>query len=65
MLIGQHIALTDQTHVQTPNYVGIICTKTNVRDIALEAIENARFVCEDYYGLFDAPKVRLVCDPDT
>lgn len=64
MLIGQHIALTEQTHVKHPNYVGIICTKTNVRDIALEAIENARFVCEDYYGLFEAPKVQLVCKKD-
>lgn len=63
MLIGQHIALTDQRTQSDPNYVGIICTKTNVRDLAQEAIENARFVCEDHYGLFDAPKVRLVCDP--
>ena len=64
MLIGQHIALTDQRTSSDPNYVGIICTKTNVRDLAQEAIENARFVCEDHYGLFDAPKVRLVCPPD-
>ncbi|KAJ5702952.1 hypothetical protein N7488_010500 [Penicillium malachiteum] len=64
MLIGQHIALTEQTHVKHPHYVGIICTKTNVRDIALEAIDNARFVCEDYYGLFEAPKVQLVCRDD-
>lgn len=64
MLIGQHIALTDQNHNRDPNYVGIICTKTNVRDLAQEAIENARFVCEDHYGLFDAPKVQLVCPPD-
>ncbi|KAI7537790.1 pyruvate dehydrogenase kinase-like protein, partial [Hortaea werneckii] len=64
MLIGQHIALTDQRTHSDPNYVGIICTKTNVRDLAQEAIENARFVCEDHYGLFDAPKVRLVCDPN-
>ncbi|KAK0290886.1 [Pyruvate dehydrogenase (acetyl-transferring)] kinase isozyme 2 [Friedmanniomyces endolithicus] len=63
MLIGQHIALTDQRTSSDPNYVGIICTKTNVRELAEEAIENARFVCEDHYGLFDAPKVRLVCDP--
>ena len=62
MLIGQHIALTDQKTSSDPNYVGIICTKTNVHDLAQEAIENARFVCEDHYGLFDAPKVRLVCD---
>lgn len=64
MLIGQHIALTDQRQRSDPNYVGIICTKTNVRDLAQEAIENARFVCEDHYGLFDAPKVQLVCNPD-
>lgn len=64
MLIGQHIALTDQRTQSDPNYVGIICTKTNVRELAQEAIENARFVCEDHYGLFDAPKVRLVCPPD-
>ncbi|EDN07384.1 hypothetical protein HCAG_03915 [Histoplasma mississippiense (nom. inval.)] len=64
MLIGQHVALTDQTHVHHPHYVGIICTKTNVRELAEEAIENARFVCEDHYGLFDAPKVQLVCRPD-
>lgn len=64
MLIGQHIALTDQRTHSDPNYVGIICTKTNVRELAQEAIENARFVCEDHYGLFDAPKIRLVCDPN-
>lgn len=63
MLIGQHIALTGQQHTRHPNYVGIICTKTNVRDLAEEAIENARFVCEDHYGLFDAPKVQLFCPP--
>ncbi len=64
MLIGQHIALTDQRHRHEPDYVGIICTRTNVRELAQEAIENARFVCEDHYGLFDAPKIQLVCDPD-
>ncbi|RYP92372.1 hypothetical protein DL770_001472 [Monosporascus sp. CRB-9-2] len=64
MLIGQHIALTDQSRHMDPTYVGIICTKTNVRDLAQEAIENARFVCEDHYGLFEAPKIQLVCNPD-
>ena len=64
ILIGQHIALTDQRQRSDPSYVGIICTKTNVHDLAQEAIENARFVCEDHYGLFDAPKVQLVCNPD-
>lgn len=64
MLIGQHIALTNQRANSDPNYVGVICTKTNVKDLAMEAIENARFVCEDHYGLFDAPKVQLVCRDD-
>ncbi|MCJ1340507.1 hypothetical protein MMC09_005803 [Bachmanniomyces sp. S44760] len=64
MLIGQHIALTTQKQHSEPNYVGIICTKTNIRELAQEAIENARFVCEDHYGLFDAPKVQLVCKSD-
>lgn len=64
MLIGQHIALTNQQHAYHPNYVGIICTKTNVRELAQEAIDNARFVCEDHYGLFDAPKVQLICKED-
>lgn len=64
MLIGQHIALTDQRSHSDENFVGVICTKTNVRELAEEAIENARFVCEDHYGLFDAPKVRLVCNPN-
>ena len=63
MLMGQHIALTEQQHTRHPNYVGIICTKTNVKELAEEAIENARFVCEDHYGLFDAPKVQLFCPP--
>lgn len=63
MLIGQHIALTDQTSSRDANYVGIICTKTNVKELAEEAIENARFVCEDHYGLFEAPKVQLFCPP--
>lgn len=64
MLIGQHIALTDQKQHLEPNYVGIICTKTNVQELAQEAIDNARFVCEDHYGLFEAPKVQLVCKPN-
>ncbi|KAH6688590.1 mitochondrial branched-chain alpha-ketoacid dehydrogenase kinase-domain-containing protein [Plectosphaerella plurivora] len=64
MLIGQHIALTDQSHHRDPSYVGIICTKTNIQDLAQEAIENARFVCEDHYGLFEAPKIQLVCNPN-
>ncbi|CAG82418.2 mitochondrial branched-chain alpha-ketoacid dehydrogenase kinase-domain-containing protein [Yarrowia lipolytica] len=62
MLIGQHIALN--LHAKQEDYVGIICTKTNVREVVQDAIANARFICEDWYGLFEAPKVEIVCQPD-
>jgi pyruvate dehydrogenase kinase 2/3/4 len=61
MLIGQHIAITDEP--KRENYVGVICTKTNVKEVARDAIDNARFICEEYYGLFEAPEVELYC-PD-
>jgi pyruvate dehydrogenase kinase 2/3/4 len=59
ILIGQHIELNNGT--KRPDYVGIICTKTNIRNIAKDAIDNARFICEDHYGLFKAPEVKLYC----
>ncbi|KAF9455973.1 mitochondrial pyruvate dehydrogenase [Collybia nuda] len=61
-LIGQHVALnTQQAH---EDYVGIICTKANVHDIVQEAIENARFVCEEHYAMFKGPPVQLICPPN-
>lgn len=61
-LIGQHIALnTLQPH---PDYVGIICTRTNVQDVCHEAIENARFVCEEHYALYKGPPIQLLCPKD-
>lgn len=58
-LIGQHVALnTLQPH---SDYVGIICTRSNVHDIVSEAIENARFVCEEHYAMFKGPPVHLIC----
>ncbi|KAM6503831.1 Mitochondrial branched-chain alpha-ketoacid dehydrogenase kinase domain containing protein [Amanita muscaria] len=58
-LIGQHVALnTQQSH---HDYVGIICTKANVHDILQEAVENARFVCEEHYAMFKGPPVQLIC----
>nr|AIO05519.1 Blue light receptor [Hypsizygus marmoreus] len=61
-LFGQHIALnTQQAH---DVYVGIICTKANVHDIVQEAIENARFVCEEHYAMFKGPPVQLICPKD-
>ncbi|KAL1685973.1 mitochondrial branched-chain alpha-ketoacid dehydrogenase kinase-domain-containing protein [Schizophyllum commune] len=58
-LIGQHIALNSPERHE--DYVGIICTSANVHDIVLEAIENARFVCEEHYAMFAAPPVQLIC----
>ncbi|KAA1472359.1 mitochondrial pyruvate dehydrogenase [Dentipellis sp. KUC8613] len=61
-LIGQHVALnTLQPH---PDYVGIICTRANIHDIVHEAIENARFVCEEHYAMFKGPPVQLICPKD-
>lgn len=44
----------------TANYVGVICTNCNVGEIAEDAIETAKYICEEYYGLFDAPEIQLV-----
>ncbi|KZT62414.1 hypothetical protein CALCODRAFT_414237, partial [Calocera cornea HHB12733] len=59
-LIGQHIALNTQP--VTPDHVGIICKHANVHDIVSEAVDNARFICEEHYGLFKGPQVDLICD---
>lgn len=59
VLIGQHIALNQLD--PDPNYVGVICTNTNVRDVCQEAIDNALFICEEHYGLFKGPPVQLTC----
>jgi pyruvate dehydrogenase kinase 2/3/4 len=29
-----------------------------------EAADNAKFICEDYYGVFNAPEVQLYCPKD-
>jgi len=62
VLIGQHIALNQLD--PDPNYVGVICTNTSVRDVAQEAIDNALFICEEHYGLFKGPQVELTCPDD-
>ncbi|MDC6270825.1 pyruvate dehydrogenase kinase [Acetobacter pasteurianus] len=42
------------------NYVGVICTDCNVGEIAEDAIETAKYICEEYYGLFEAPEIKLI-----
>jgi pyruvate dehydrogenase kinase 2/3/4 len=65
MLIGQHVALNRMaTGGGASDYVGIICTKTNVAQIAQDAIDNARYICEDHYALFAAPPIQLYCPPN-
>jgi pyruvate dehydrogenase kinase 2/3/4 len=59
MLIGQHIALKRLTTDQ--DYVGIICTRAKIHDVIQDAVDNARFICEDFYGLFQAPEVKVYC----
>lgn len=63
MLIGQHSALY-RSHSHGKDYVGVICTRTNIKEIALDAIANARFICEEHYGLFKAPEVQMFCPAD-
>ncbi|KAI8873453.1 pyruvate dehydrogenase kinase [Ramicandelaber brevisporus] len=62
VLIGQHIAL-DRTPVR-PGYVGIINTNTSVAQVAKQAIDDASYICEEYYGLYKAPAVELSCPKD-
>lgn len=62
VLIGQHIALNQLD--PDPNYVGVICTNTNVKNVCQEAIDNALFICEEHYGLFKGPPVHLTCSND-
>lgn len=42
------------------NYVGVICTDCNVGEIAEDAIETAKYICEEYYGLFECPEIQLI-----
>ncbi|TCD61727.1 hypothetical protein EIP91_008013 [Steccherinum ochraceum] len=63
-LIGQHIALnTLQSH---PDFVGIICTCSNIHEIVREAIESARYDgCPSTYYITSAhPRIlfQVVCE---
>eukprot|EP00834_Sanchytrium_tribonematis_P002816 NODE_95_length_21511_cov_0.501168.p5 type:complete len:389 gc:universal NODE_95_length_21511_cov_0.501168:6574-5408(-) len=58
MLIGQHVSMISKPPRE--NYVGIICTKTSIREIAVDAIDDARWMAEEYYGIFKAPVVDVI-----
>lgn len=46
--------------INKSNYVGVICTDCNVGEIAEDAIETAKYICEEYYGLFECPEIQLI-----
>lgn len=60
MLIGQHVALSNPHLNPNQDYVGIINPKTPLLEIAQDAAENAKFICQDYYGLWGGPEVRFI-----
>jgi pyruvate dehydrogenase kinase 2/3/4 len=67
MLIGQHVTLSRVAlgSIKMPkDYVGIICTNTNVRHVAEDAIENAKFICQEHYGLWTPPPVKLFLEKE-
>ncbi|KAI7826308.1 alpha-ketoacid dehydrogenase kinase [Kickxella alabastrina] len=63
MLIGQQIEL-NQPQQKHRDYVGVICTHTRIADVMQEAIDNARFICGDYYMLMSVPEIELHCPTD-
>ncbi len=63
MLIGQHVALHNASlnpDSVKPDHVGIICTRTSLNRVCSAAIEDARFICRDYFGLYDGPRIDLI-----
>ncbi|KAJ3186710.1 hypothetical protein HDU85_007530 [Gaertneriomyces sp. JEL0708] len=63
MLIGQTVAMHESSvdpKSNPDNYVGIICTKVKLGDIAWEAAEDARTICQDYYGVWGGPEIKFL-----
>ena len=49
--LGQHVALNRSS--ARGEYVGIICTSTNIKETVQEAADNAKYICEAYYGIIE------------
>ncbi|KAI8920877.1 mitochondrial branched-chain alpha-ketoacid dehydrogenase kinase-domain-containing protein [Powellomyces hirtus] len=67
MLIGQTVSLNKSSKATQPgheDYVGIICTKTNLGQVAWEAAQDARTICQDYYGVWGGPEIKLLGKTD-
>lgn len=60
MLIAQHPELLEAflrcQSDKNNRYVGTICTKTTITQIAKDALENAKLICAEHYGLFEHHK---------
>ncbi|KAJ1547806.1 hypothetical protein HK096_011050, partial [Nowakowskiella sp. JEL0078] len=58
LLVGHHLVLSSITRNQiSSGFIGIVCTKTNIEEVAKEASEAAMDVCQATYGV--APSVNL------
>lgn len=55
MLIGQYLALREET--TGSGYVGLVQQHTSPADVAMAAMEDAKFMCKRSYG--DAPEVTM------
>ncbi|KAJ3154728.1 hypothetical protein HDU89_007968 [Geranomyces variabilis] len=68
MLIGQTVTLNksskDPPQPGREDYVGIIRTRTNLGQVAWEAAQDARTICQDYYGVWGGPEIKLVGKTD-
>jgi hypothetical protein len=68
MLIGQHLALTNPEKNAKKDFVGILNPKTrysfdvniSLLTVTQDAAENAKFICQDFYGLWGGPEVRFI-----
>lgn len=53
------VAIFESAKPEKPDQIGYIDPACDVREIVVDAYENARVMCEQYYG--DAPSLRLKC----
>lgn len=57
---GQHLALSNPENNANKDFVGIINPHTQILSVTQDAAENAKFICQDFYGLWGGPEVRFI-----
>ncbi|KAJ3399645.1 hypothetical protein HDU80_007713 [Chytriomyces hyalinus] len=68
MLIGQHVALTKASLGKSTfpaDHVGIICTKTSIRDVVTQAYDNAIGVLQNASGVLNPPQIKMYIGSST